>query len=137
LVFVKLENMFLLYNHNNPWIMIFNVIFVLIPAPLVKNKHIDVLGYNYFLCITSSNINFHSSFNFPNKIRYSSISIIMEYDDLWNCHFLKTVIFGLIHYMIEWQSQIINHNDYVCYKNYRMCIIYFIIHIINLNVSWT
>ncbi len=27
LVFVKWEGMYLLYNHNNPWIMSFNVIF--------------------------------------------------------------------------------------------------------------
>jgi hypothetical protein len=61
--------------------MSFNLKVFLIPAPLVKNKHIDVLGYNYFLCITSSNINICSSFSCLNKLQYSNSSIIMEYDD--------------------------------------------------------
>jgi hypothetical protein len=42
LVFVKSKDMSLLYNHNNPWIMSFNVNFLLVPAPLVKNKHIGI-----------------------------------------------------------------------------------------------
>jgi hypothetical protein len=44
LVFVKSEDMSLWYNHNNICIMSFNVIFLSIPVPLVKNKHIGVLG---------------------------------------------------------------------------------------------
>ncbi len=48
LVFVELEDTSLLYNHNNPWIMSFNVKVLPIPTPLVKNKHIGVLGYNCF-----------------------------------------------------------------------------------------
>jgi hypothetical protein len=41
--FVKSEDMSLLYNCNNPWVMSFNVKVLLVPAPLVKNKHIGVL----------------------------------------------------------------------------------------------
>ncbi len=58
LVFVKLEDTFLLYNHNNPWIMNFNVKVLPILAPHVRYKHIGVSGYNCFLCIISSNIFF-------------------------------------------------------------------------------
>ncbi len=53
LVFVKSKDMFLLYNHNNPSIMSFNVNVLLILTPPIKNKHIGVSMYNYFLCITS------------------------------------------------------------------------------------
>jgi hypothetical protein len=62
--------------------MSFNVVFP-IPTPLIKNKHIDVLGYNFFLCITSSNINLCYSFSYLSKPRYSNSSI-MEYDDFVN-----------------------------------------------------
>jgi hypothetical protein len=34
----------------------------------------------------------------------------MEYDYFVKLHLLKIMIFGLIHYMIEQQSQIINHS---------------------------
>jgi hypothetical protein len=60
--------------------MNFNVKVLPVLAPLVKHKHIDVLGYNYFRCITSSNINFCSSFNCLNKLRYSNFFVVMEYD---------------------------------------------------------
>ncbi len=46
LVFVKLEDMPLLYNCNNPWIMSLTIKVLLVLAPLVKNKHIGVSGYN-------------------------------------------------------------------------------------------
>ncbi len=62
LVFVKSKNISLLHNCNNPSIMSFNVKILFILAPPIKNKHIGVLGYNYFLCIPSSNINPCSSF---------------------------------------------------------------------------
>jgi hypothetical protein len=39
-VFVKSEDMSLLYNHNNYWIMSFNVKVLRIQAPPIKNKHI-------------------------------------------------------------------------------------------------
>jgi hypothetical protein len=61
--------------------MNFNVKVLPVPTPFVKNKHIGVSRYNYFLCITSSNINICSSFNCLSKLRYSNSSIIMEYDD--------------------------------------------------------
>jgi hypothetical protein len=61
--------------------MNFNVKILPILAPPIKNKHIGVLGYNCFLCITSSNINLCSSFNYLSKLRYSNSSIIMKYDD--------------------------------------------------------
>jgi hypothetical protein len=73
--------MSLLYNHNNPWIMSFNVKFLPILTPPIKKKHIGVLKYNYFLCIPLSNINLCSSFNFLSKLWYLNSSIIMEYDD--------------------------------------------------------
>jgi hypothetical protein len=73
--------MSLLYNYNNPWIMSFNVKVLPIPTPPIKNKHIGVLRYNCFLCITSSNIILCSSFSYLNKIWYSNFSIIMEYDN--------------------------------------------------------
>ncbi len=63
LVFVKSKNMSLWYNCNNIWIMSFNVKILLVPMPVVKNKHIDVFMYNFFLWITSSNIILFSSFN--------------------------------------------------------------------------
>jgi hypothetical protein len=72
LVFIKSKYMFLLYNYNNPLIMSFNVKFLLILAPRVKNKHINVSWYNYFLCITSLNINLCSPFNCLSKLRYSN-----------------------------------------------------------------
>jgi hypothetical protein len=37
LIFVKHENMFLLYKYNNPWIMNFNVKVLFVLMPLVKN----------------------------------------------------------------------------------------------------
>ncbi len=80
LVFVKSKDMSILYNCNNPWIMNFNVKVLSVLTPLVKNKHIDVSRYNYFLCITSSNINLCFSFNCLSKLWYSIFSIIMEYD---------------------------------------------------------
>jgi len=61
--------------------MSFDVRVLFISAPPIKNKHIGVLGYNYFLCITSSNINPCSSFTYLSKLRYSNSSIIVEYDD--------------------------------------------------------
>ncbi len=48
LVFVKLKDMPLLYNRNNPWIMNLNVKVLLVLTPLVKNKHINVSGYNCY-----------------------------------------------------------------------------------------
>ncbi len=105
LVFVKLEYMSLLYNHNNSWIMSFTN-----SCTLVKNKHISVLGYNFFLCITSSNINISSSFNRLSKLQYLNVSIIMEYDDFFKVSYSKIVIFGLNHYVIEWQNHILNHS---------------------------
>jgi len=84
--------------------MSFNVKFLLVPTPHVKNKHINVSGCNNFLCITSLNINFCSSFNCLSKLRYSNSSIIMEYDDFVKFPFFKIEIFGLIHYMIKWKS---------------------------------
>jgi hypothetical protein len=109
LVFIKSKDMSLLYNHNYPWIMSFNVKNLLVPAPPIKNKHIGVSKYNCFLCITSSNINIFSSFNCLNKLWYSSFSSSWNMMILWNFHVLKIVIFGLIHYVIKWQNQIINH----------------------------
>jgi hypothetical protein len=38
----------LLYNRNNPWIMNLNVKVLLVLTPLVKNKHINVSGYNCY-----------------------------------------------------------------------------------------
>jgi hypothetical protein len=93
LVFVKSKDMFLFYNHDNPWIMNFNVKVLLVPTPFVKNKHMSISRYNCFLCITSSNINLFFSFNCLSKLWYSSYSIIMEYDDFMkfssskNCDF--------------------------------------------------
>jgi hypothetical protein len=84
--------------------MSFNVKILLVPTPHVKNKHINVSGYNYFLCMTTLNINLCSSFHCLSKLRYSNSSIIMEYDDFVKFPFLKFEIFGLIYYMIEWQS---------------------------------
>jgi hypothetical protein len=78
---VKSKDMSLLYNHNNPLIMNFNIKFLPISTPLVKNKHISVSRYNYFLCITASNINLSSSFSYLSKLKYSNSSIIMEYED--------------------------------------------------------
>jgi hypothetical protein len=83
LVIGKLKDMSLLYNCNNLWIMSFNVKNLPIPTPHVKNKHIDAPMYNYFLCITSSNINLYSSFNYVSKLWYSNSSITMEYGILW------------------------------------------------------
>jgi hypothetical protein len=93
LVFVKSKDMFLLYNCNNPWIMSFNVKVLLVPTPLIKNKHISVLGYNCFICITSSNIKFFFSCNCLNKLWYLSYSIIMEYDDFMNFSYFKNCDF--------------------------------------------
>ncbi len=73
--------------------MNFNVNVFPIPAPLIKNKNVDVLGYNYFLCITSSNINLCSSFSCLSKPRYSNSSIIMEYDDFMKFIYLKNCDF--------------------------------------------
>jgi hypothetical protein len=53
LVFVKLEDMFILYSYNNHWIMSSNVKVLPNLAPFVKNEHISVSGYNCFPCITS------------------------------------------------------------------------------------
>jgi hypothetical protein len=36
MVFIKLKYMFLLYNHNNPWIISFNVKVLPIPTPPSK-----------------------------------------------------------------------------------------------------
>jgi hypothetical protein len=72
---------------NNLWIINFNIKFLLILTSHVKNKYISVWQYNYFLCITSSNINFCSSFNCVSKLWYSSYSIIMEYEIWWFCNF--------------------------------------------------
>jgi hypothetical protein len=48
LIFVKSKNISLLYNHNNPRIMNFNVKVLRILTPPVKNKHISVSKYNFF-----------------------------------------------------------------------------------------
>jgi hypothetical protein len=79
--FVKSKDMFLLYNYNNLWIINFNVKVLLIPAPPIKNKQIDISKYNYFLCIMTSNINLCFSFNCLSKLKYSNFSIIIDYED--------------------------------------------------------
>jgi hypothetical protein len=61
-VFVKFEKNKILYDHNNPWIISFNVKNLQVLTPPIKNKQINVLGFNYFLCIISININIFSSF---------------------------------------------------------------------------
>jgi hypothetical protein len=104
LVFVKSKNISLLHNCNNPSIMSFNVKILFILAPPIKNKHIGVLGYNYFLCIPSSNINPCSSFMIFKFFHHCGI--------WWFCeifHLLKIMIFCLIHFVIEWQSKTANH----------------------------
>jgi len=77
--------------------MNFNVKFLLVLVPLIKNKHIDVSRYNYFLCITSSNINLCSSFNCLNKLQYLNSSIIMEYD-----RFMKFSSFKNCDFWFDW-----------------------------------
>jgi len=71
----------------------FNVKVLPIPTPPIKNKHISVLRYNYFLCITSKNINRCSSFNCLSKLQYSNSSIIMEYDDIVKFSFFRNYDF--------------------------------------------
>jgi hypothetical protein len=101
LVFFKSKDMSLLYKRNNSWIMSFNIKNLLILAPPVKNKHIDVSGYNYFLCITSSNIDFFSPFHCLNKCNIQILPSSWNIMDLWNFDFLRIVIFYLIHHLIE------------------------------------
>jgi len=48
LVFVKSKYMSLLYNHNNPWIMSFNVKVLPVLTLPIKNNHISVSRYNCF-----------------------------------------------------------------------------------------
>ncbi len=76
--------------------MRFNVNFLLVPTPPIKNKHINVPTYNYFLCTTSSNINLCFTFNYLNKLQYPNSSIIMEYDD-----FVKFSSFEKIDFRID------------------------------------
>ncbi len=102
------------YNYNNPWIMSFNVKNLLVPTPHVKNKHINVSRYNYFLCITSLNINLCSSFHCLSKLRYLNSSIIMGYDDSVKFSFFKIWDFWFDP-LLNW---IINHN-----AQYWLCLL--------------
>ncbi len=81
LVFVQLKDMFLLYNHSNPWIISFNVKVLIVPTPLAKNKQIGISKYNCFLCIMSLNIILYYSFNCLSKLKYSNSSIIIKYEN--------------------------------------------------------
>jgi len=42
LIFVKLKYLYLFYNHNNPWIISFNVKVLRVLAPPIKNKQIHI-----------------------------------------------------------------------------------------------
>ncbi len=81
LVFVKSKYMFLLYNCNDPWIMNFNVIFLLIPTPPIKNKHIGLASIIIFMH-NIININLCSSFNCLSKLRYSNFQYFYIYYNL-------------------------------------------------------
>jgi hypothetical protein len=104
LAFLKSKYMFWLYNHNNRQIMSFNVQILLVPTPLVKNKHIGVSWYNWFLCITSSNIFIFFHLIVWVNYNINKIPSLLNMVILWNFHFLKIMIFGLIHSMIEWHG---------------------------------
>jgi hypothetical protein len=79
LVFVKSLNILLLYNHDNHFIINFNVKVLLIPTPsIIINKY--VYQCTIFTIIMSSNVSFSSSFNCLTNLQYSNFSI-MECDD--------------------------------------------------------
>jgi hypothetical protein len=73
--------MSLLYDYNNPWIINCKIKVLPIPASHIKNKQISISWYNYFLCITSLNIDFGYSFNCLSELWYSNFSTIIEYED--------------------------------------------------------
>jgi hypothetical protein len=47
LVLVKFEDMYLLYNYNNPWIISFDVKILPILALPIENKQISKLGNDF------------------------------------------------------------------------------------------
>jgi len=98
LVFVKLQYVFIIRRNFNYEFQYKSFTNSNTPC---QNKHIGVFGYNYFLCITSSNINLCSSSNYLSKLWYSNSSTIMEYDDFVKISPSRNYDFGLIHYMIE------------------------------------
>jgi hypothetical protein len=49
LVFIKFDDRFFLYNHNNPWIISFKIKVLSILAPLIKIDVFEYWGYFFFV----------------------------------------------------------------------------------------